>query len=398
MEDFRRQFLNETVETLENLRHVLQSGEVVSAQTRRETFRILHTVKGTAQTFGFTKTSSLAHDLETLLSADGDAPNLLIEGIGLLQKSLTEQSFQIPEKFTENYRAAVPNAPTTSDSSDNLPQIPVEFYSQLSKREREMVNGAIRGGKNLAVLEVGFETVSFAAGLINFREILSAAGEIIATFPSAKFTNGNKIGFQFLTAGLKNARKLAVENAAEILWENAPEMSANNLEAVLRQIAQHGREVAAKFGKQIQIETSGGESELSPAGLKFVFETLLHLVRNAVDHAIERSGTIKINLKKETDGLRFSISDNGRGIDLEMIKTKALEKNLISAAENLTEAETLDLIFQPEFSTKTATTEISGRGIGLDAVKNAVEKSGGEISVKTEKGKGTTFEIFLPRT
>jgi chemotaxis protein histidine kinase CheA len=94
--------------------------------------------------------------------------------------------------------------------------------------------------------------------------------------------------------------------------------------------------------------------------------------------------------------LRLSVRDNGNGIDGEKIKAKAIEKKLIAGDENLTAQETIDLIFTPEFSTKSAVTEISGRGVGLDAVKFAVEEAGGKVTVKSDGEKGTAFEIFLP--
>ncbi|MCY7375167.1 MAG: Hpt domain-containing protein [Pyrinomonadaceae bacterium] len=398
MEDFRRQFLSETAETLADLHQNLQSAKSFSGAVKRETFRVLHTVKGTAQTFGFDAASRLAHDLETLLAADANAPDLLLEGIELLQKSLTEETFQIPEQFAQKLHAVVPNAAQTAHDTDNNPiNIPGEIYSQLSNQERKTIGAAMRGGKHLSVLEIGFAAANFAAELINFREILNSSGEIIATFPGAKFSDDGKIGFQFLTATSDAIKQLAEENSANVLWNYSPEKSANDINAVLRQIARHGREIAAKFGKQVAIETQIDEANFSPRELKLVFEVLLHLVRNAVDHAIERVGKIEIRVKTEANGFRLSVADDGRGIDSDKIKAKAIEKNLISAAENLTATETIDLIFQPEFSTKSETTEISGRGIGLDAVKFAVEKFGGKIIVKTEKGKGTTFEIFLPR-
>lgn len=396
MEDFRRQFLAETAEKLENLHHILRDSKDFSVENRRETFRLLHTIKGTAQTFGFSETSRLAHDLETLLAADENRQNLIVEGIEFLQKSLTEEKFQLPEQFTEKLRTIIPTTTAVADLN-HLPEIPAEFYSQLSNREKEVINAAIRGGKNQAVLEIGFETANFAAGLINFREALDSEGEIVATFPSAKFNAEGKIGFQFLTTNLENAENLAAENGASVLWENSTETEINDFGAILCQIVRHGREIAAKFDKQITFETKSDELNSSSVELKIVFETLLHLVRNAVDHAIENTGTIKINLKRETDNLLFSVADNGRGIDLEQIKIKAIERNLISKDADLDEHKTLELIFQPEFSTKTETTEISGRGVGLDVVKNSVEKFGGKINVRTEKGKGTTFEIVLPR-
>ena len=103
-------------------------------------------------------------------------------------------------------------------------------------------------------------------------------------------------------------------------------------------------------------------------------------------------------MQAKENGWRLTVSDDGRGIDAGKIKLKAIEKNLTTDAAALTEQETINLIFLPEFSTKSEITEISGRGVGLDAVKFAIEKAGGAIAVESRKGEGTTFEIFLPRS
>ncbi len=109
------------------------------------------------------------------------------------------------------------------------------------------------------------------------------------------------------------------------------------------------------------------------------------------------NGKIKINLKAEENGLSIIVADNGNGINPTKLKAMAVEKNLISENEILTEQAILNLVFQSELSTATEITEISGRGIGLDAVKTSIEESGGIIKVTSRIGKGTTFEIFLPQ-
>ncbi len=400
MEEFRRRFLTETVETLENLKQTLRPAGAFSDSTKGETFRVFHTVKGTAQTFGFGTASRLAHELETLLSADGNTHPILIEGIELLQKSLAEKAFTIPEQFTKKLRALVPNDGQTlnrrSDQTiENSVEVPVEIYSQLSQREKNLFGSAVRTGKKISVLEISFKTADFAAQLIKFRGSLNLFGEIIATFPSAKAGGG--IGFRFLTASSEAVEDWAKANSANVGWNFSPDKSADGIGEVFRQITRHGAEVAVRLNKQIEIETQSDAMDFSPAELKLVFEVLLHLVRNAVDHAVERVGKIKIQIKKEPQGFRLSVADDGRGIDFEKVKAAAIEKKLVSAAENITEAETIELIFQTEFSTKSESDEISGRGIGLDVVKYAVEKSGGKLSVATAKGKGTTFDVFLPR-
>lgn len=398
MENLRRQFLLEAVETLEILLKNLQSAKGFSDSLRRETFRTLHTIKGTAQTFGFAAASRLAHELENLISASKNPYNLLLEGVKLLIKSLTEKDFESTIKFVEKIRAAAPNATDNFYDSDAfLHELPNEIFSQLSNQEKKILRSITRDHKNLFCLEIGFEMANFADELINFRETLNHTGEIIATFPSAKFSSDGKIGFQILLASGANQLPPVEKFGAEIIFQTSPQNLSGAARRVLEQAAQHGKQLAETFAKQIEFEVYADEIDLPPAKLKLVFDVLLHLVRNAVDHAIENEGKITINFSTEKNGCRLTIADDGSGIDAEKIKARAVEKNLISDDAFLTEKETIDLIFLPEFSTKNAVTDISGRGIGLDAVKYLVEKAGGQISVESRKGKGAMFEFFLPR-
>lgn len=409
MEEFRRQFLLEAVETLKTLSKNFQSAEIVSDFERSEIFRTLHTIKGTAQTFGYQTASRLAHQLETLLSnikaekisESNDSKSLFLEGIELLIKSLEQKDFKIPDSFTEKIGIPVPSAAAKQNAFGDLTfDVPAEFLSQLSVQEKTILRSSLENGKNLFCLEIGFELADFADGLIKFRESLSQSGEIIATLPGAKFNAAGKIGFRILFATQAEKPKIeliAEKNNAKIIFDSSKNNFPNDARGILGQVVKYGKETAKNLGKQIEFEIyAGDETNLSYDRLKIVFDTLLHLVRNAVDHAIETKGKIEISLEAEENGWRLIVSDDGRGIDAEKIKVQAIEKNLVAADTILTEQELIDLIFAPEFSTKSVVTEISGRGIGLDAVKSAVEKTGGKISVKTEIGKGTTFEIFLP--
>lgn len=409
MEDFHEYFSSETIKKLEILSGDLQNADAFSDAERLELFRALHTVKGSSQTFGFTRTGVLAHRLENTLStaqnkkflSDQTIKNLFVEGIALLIKSLQEKHFETPASFVEKINAIAPDSAEEKKITETpLPEIPSEISSQLSAQEKNALSSALDAGKTLYGLEVDFDLTNFAGEFKTFREILSKSGEIIATLPSPKFNAAGKIGFQIIFASLlptAQIRKTTEKSAARIIFDTSEKTFTADLQGILSQVAKHGQSVAERFGKRIEFEVSADETELSAERLKLIFDVLIHLTRNAVDHAIESEGKIQINLKTEEQNLVLSISDDGRGIDLEKVKAKACERNLISAEQSLTEQETLDLIFLPELSTASKLTEISGRGIGLDAVKNAVEKAHGKINVNSRSGQGTTFEIFLPR-
>ena len=409
MEDFRQQFLTEAAENLRALAEVWRNAEANYDSGRRDAFRTLHTIKGTAQTFGYKSSSRLAHELENLLLVTGgektaeaeNSKTLFLEGIGILIKSLEQKNYKIPASFRKKIHDLIPKtSDIEKDADDFPPAIPNEFFSQLSIQEKSAIRAARENEKNIFCFEVGFEAANFADELINFRESLNAAGEIIATLPSTKTNADGKIGFQILFASAMENPKIeaiAEAGAAEIIFNSSPGVFSNDVPGVLAQVVKHGEETAEKLGKRIRFETSIDEVKPSPRSLKLIFDVLLHLVRNAVDHAVETSGQIEIHLKTEENNLRLLVSDDGSGIDWDDIKAKAVEKKLISGDVILTEQETLDLIFLPELSTKSAVTEISGRGIGLDAVKFAIEKAGGVINVGSRSGKGTVFDIILPQ-
>lgn len=408
MQDIRRQFLLSAIDSLENhLRH---------SENFSELFRTLHTIKGTAQTFGLENAGRLAHELENLLQAgkekqisnEEDFRNLLTEGIKALIKVLDGEENTVSAKIVEKIRAIVPLGKEPEFISIDLSaQIPADIFKQLSEQEKATVFSAQKDGKNLFGLEIGFDLVNFTDGFKDARESLNRIGEIIATFPS----KNAPVGFLFLfsTEETKEQIETIIKNySAKIIFQNNVRNNfENNLQGILSQVTTHGKTVADNLGKQVEFQISVEEANLSGEKLKLVFDALLHLVRNAVDHAVETAekrefkgknakATVKIEVKVKENHLALKVEDDGRGIDLEKIWEKAVEKSLIFAEKELSDAELLDLIFLPEFSTAEKLTEVSGRGVGLDAVKTAVENAGGKISIKSRKDAGTIFEILLP--
>ncbi|MCQ1535947.1 chemotaxis protein CheA [Methanosarcina sp. KYL-1] len=183
------------------------------------------------------------------------------------------------------------------------------------------------------------------------------------------------------------------------------------IERVFSKFPRMVRDLSRKFNKNIDFEIEGQDTELDRTILDEINDPLVHLVRNAVDHGIESPeereqagkseiGHIKLSARREKNNVIIEIEDDGKGMDLELLKKKALEKGLLSAfdLENLSEDEIRMLIFTPGFSTKDTATEISGRGVGMDAVKTAVEKLGGKVRVYSKKGEYTKIRIDLPPT
>jgi len=171
------------------------------------------------------------------------------------------------------------------------------------------------------------------------------------------------------------------------------------------------RDLSRQLGKNVEIVLEGEETELDKTMIEDLGDPLIHLVRNAVDHGIEKPDERKAVGKPEKSLLRLSaqqigdniiiqIVDDGRGMRPDVIRKKAIEKGCIDgdAAANLNEDESLKLIFLPGFSTKDQVSDVSGRGVGMDVVKTKIQKLNGRIEIKSVAGQGTTFTIYLPLT
>ncbi|MEW6733250.1 MAG: chemotaxis protein CheA [Acidobacteriota bacterium] len=171
------------------------------------------------------------------------------------------------------------------------------------------------------------------------------------------------------------------------------------------------RDLARESGKQIHLEVTGEETELDKRVVDIIYEPLLHLVRNAVDHGIESDevrsrngkptrGHILLRAYHQGDQVIIEVQDDGRGIDVERLKNKAIEKRLRVSEDirSLQGQDALELVFLNGLSTADRVTEISGRGIGMDVVKNVIEGLKGSIEIWTEVGKGTRFTLRMPLT
>src|SRR5258708_30563728 len=171
------------------------------------------------------------------------------------------------------------------------------------------------------------------------------------------------------------------------------------------------RDLAKALNKQVNLEMEGAEVELDRTVIEEMSEPLVHLLRNAVDHGIEVPdlrakdgkevfGTMRVQAKRERSYGVISVSDDGRGIDPEVIRQKSVAKGLISAEDvgKLTDEEAVRLIALPGFSTIENANEVSGRGVGVDVAKTKVETLGGTFRIQSRKGQGTTFILKFPLT
>ena len=169
------------------------------------------------------------------------------------------------------------------------------------------------------------------------------------------------------------------------------------------------RDVSKSLGKQIRLEIQGEDTELDKSVIEDLLDPLIHCVRNSVDHGVEmpdsrsnagktEQGTVTLRASNEGNLIVIEVEDDGKGIDVESVFNKAVDRGIIHPNKQLSDVEAFNLIFEAGFSTADEVTDISGRGVGLDVVKKQIEKLNGNVSVWSEKGKGTRITIKLPLT
>ena len=210
--------------------------------------------------------------------------------------------------------------------------------------------------------------------------------------------------------GLAASEEIAVlDGLTRDIQESAMAIRAQPIGSVFSRVPRIMRELSASTGKHVRLEVSGESTELDKTVIERLGEPLTHLIRNAVDHGIEKpeerlaagksaEGTLTLSAEHRSGRILIRIADDGRGINRERVLAKAIEKGLVAPDAQLSKEEIDALIFAPGFSTAQTVSNISGRGVGMDVVRQNVKDLGGRITIESEQGVGTTFTLTLPLT
>ncbi len=210
--------------------------------------------------------------------------------------------------------------------------------------------------------------------------------------------------------GIAASEELALlDGLTREIQESAMSIRAQPIGSVFSRVPRILRELAASTGKQVRLELAGEATELDKTVIERLGEPLTHLIRNAVDHGIEDSqdrlaagksaeGTLVLSAEHRSGRILIRIADDGRGIDRARVFAKAVEKGIVAADAQLAKEDIDALIFAPGFSTAASVTSVSGRGVGMDVVRQNVKELGGRITIESEEGKGTSFTLTLPLT
>ncbi len=268
-----------------------------------------------------------------------------------------------------------------------------------TKREKQKISNP--PGKQYHHTTILHETVRVASPKLD--ELLNIISEVVTT--QARLAHYSHCQED---PELENITE-AYEKLSRQLRENALGMRLIPIYTILIRFKRLVRDLSEQMNKEIVLETTGTETELDKSMIEKLYDPLLHILRNSIDHGIEPvedrvkagktpHGIIRIETSYRGAFVQIEISDDGRGMDVQELNQVALMKGFVKPGVEISHSELLQLIFQPGFTTSKKVSKVSGRGVGMDVVRRNVEDLHGNIELETEKGKGTTVRILLPQT
>lgn len=454
MDDLIKEFLVECNENLDRLDGELVKLEIdpSSQELLSSIFRTIHTIKGSCGFLGFAKLEKVAHVGESLLSRlrDGklsltpeftsgllamvDAIRVMLGEIQTTEQdgnetyaelietlnSLQNQGQQtasdagsnapLPKEYSKKYQGSNPeensakSVPPASVSTPaaRLPPVLPEPPDALAAgpEESQMAQHPQDDSRSKNAVP---ETIRVDVHLLD--RLMNLVGELVLTRNqitqfSARQSDPN------LVSPAQQLNLLTSELQEEVMRTRMQPIS-NIFDKFPRVV----RDVATTHGKQVVIEMEGKETELDRSLLEAIKDPLTHIVRNSVDHGIETpdqrvargkraEGHLKLRACHEGGQVLVEISDDGAGIDTARVKSKAIERGVITAqqAGRMSEGELLNLVFLPGFSTVEKVTNLSGRGVGMDVVKTNIDRVNGTVDLQSYPGQGTTIRIKIPLT
>ncbi|MBN1949561.1 MAG: chemotaxis protein CheA, partial [Bacteroidales bacterium] len=369
-------------EALVNLERDLENRELVN-----EIFRIIHTIKGNSATLGFITISSFTHKIENLLD---EIRNNRIN----LSKNVFDVIFHSFDKLEENLNTLreTGNEPENPPKiAEILDKIISEGYDDFSFDKKDELIEKI---KLLKTIKVPFNRLD---------KLLNLVGEMIIDTKRLDDLN-QELRNTELEDLISHLEKIVFEMQYHIM-----DIRLIPLSVIFTQFSRLVRDLSEKEGKLIALELEGEDVQLDSMIIEKIRTPLVQIIRNAITHGIEKPdvrgelkkteiGLIKLKAWREKARVYVAVEDDGRGIDLARVRDIALARGLVmpETLVEMDQTEVYELIFEPNFSTKEEVDEAAGRGVGLDAAKTIINSIGGSITVKAEKGKGTTFIIDLP--
>jgi|OpeIllAssembly_1097287.scaffolds.fasta_scaffold02743_2 two-component system chemotaxis sensor kinase CheA len=400
MSPYHDLFISETREHLQQLSvlTIALEADHEDKATIDALFRSVHSVKGMAASMGFDAATEVAHKLEDLMDSvrkgfefDAELFDLLLAGESTLSKIVDD----IANGGGGNL-----------DTDDILDRISAyQTKTSAGNASQEMIESTQEEQSAPASREDQFhqQTVKIKTAVLD--RFLNTTGELITVKHRLSLIARNSRNHDFSDA------LLSLDKHLRDLHDQVMGIRLMPLSVITERFPRMIRDIARSSGKEITFSIKGAEIELDRSILDLIGDPLSHLLRNSVDHGIETpqervangkpaSGRISISVSREKDQVEIRIEDDGRGMNHDKIVAAAVAKGFISKdkAAVLSDDEKLLLICHPGFSTAEKITDISGRGVGMDVVRTAIQSMGGALSIITESGAGSYFLLRLPLT
>ncbi len=332
---------------------------------------------------------TLIEKIDKLIEEGKDVEDLIVE----VRKKERESE---PEKQTDEKENAVKNNNSKENENKQKKENEPEKESQKPKKSLKK--------EETETIRVDIDRVEVLMNLVG--ELVLDRNRIVKL--ASRFSNIDK---ESEVAEELNEAIAGMSRSVSDLQEAVMKLRMQPVKKIFSKFPRIVRDLAKKLGKKINLELEGEDTEIDRSILNKLEDPLIHLVRNSIDHGIEtpdvrrasgknETGTIKLAAFQEGDRIIVSIEDDGKGINPEVIKKKAIEKGLIKPeqAENMSDKEIYELIFLPGFSTAEQISDVSGRGVGMDVVASTINSLRGTIEIDSEPGKGTKITMKLPLT
>ena len=397
---YKELFINESREHLQciSINLLTLEKEPENTDALNETFRSVHTLKGMAATMGCPDMEELSHEMENVLDVLRKAGKIekgtetidvllgCLDGLETLVEDVASGK-TVERDLTALYKKLDYILPTKEGV-----EVPVAPVRAEEKRERE-VAGRERVGPTIRI------SIEKIQALQNLVEELSIAKTRLLQIAS-------KHAIPELNEVTATTHRLTSE-----LLDRVMEMRMFPVAYIFDRFSRTMRDLSMKTGKEVDFEVSGKEIELDRLVLDEINDAVMHLLRNAVDHGIEKpgdrekagkkdTGKVTLSARREGNYVVVSVADDGRGLDIEKIKKIAVERKIITEEEasRMRDGDVYELLGAPGLSTTKKITDVSGRGVGFDVVKSKIKSLGGSVRISTEKGMGTSVELRLPLT
>src|SRR6187402_1833397 len=445
MDDLLREFVTETNESLDvvDVELVRFEQDPNNAKILDNIFRLVHTIKGTCGFLGLPRLEALAHAAETLMGkfrdgapASSEAVTLIlatIDRIKIILESL-ESDQREPERADDDLisslegmvdRISVGGAKPESEHSvgtlvHQVLERPLrEGEDTLDDLERAFRNTAIEGepakpakAASTAVDAPVKEDETGKSANQSIRVTVDTLEQLMTMVSELVLTRNQLL--EIVRRHEESEFKTPLQRLSNVTAELQEGVMKTRMQPIgnaWQKLPRIVRDLSGELGKQIELEMHGADTELDRQVLDLIKDPLTHMVRNSADHGLEtpaerlasgkgEQGTIRLSAYHEGGHIIICIADNGRGLNTERIKAKALQNGLVSEAEleKMTEAQIHKFIFAPGFSTAATVTSVSGRGVGMDVVRTNIDQIGGTIDIKSVAAEGSSVTIKIPLT